>query len=153
MAKMSYKGLAGYIAKIEALNADMVGISTKVVYSGADATANAIRAEIDQIPNSLLNRVQREGLKDGLGIAHIITESGKTNTRIGFNGYNELRVGKYRAKGQPNAMIARVVAKGVSRRGGKKYDFVKIAVRKARKPAQTALQATFNEEIEKIMKG
>ena len=62
MAKMSYNGLTEYIAKIEALNADMVGISTKVVYSGADATANAIRAEIDQIPNSLLNRVQREGL-------------------------------------------------------------------------------------------
>ncbi len=155
MAKLNYNGLIEYIAKIEALNADMVGISTKVVYSGADATANAIRAEIDQIPNSLLNRVQREGLKDGLGIAHIVTESGKTNTRIGFNGYNELRVGKYRAKGQPNAMIARVVAKGVSWRGGKggKYDFVKIAVRKARKQAQAAMQETFNEEIEKIMKG
>lgn len=152
MAKLSYNGLTEYIAKIEALNADMVGISTKVVYSGADATANAIRAEIDQIPNRLLNRVQREGLKDGLGIAHIITESGKTNTRIGFNGYNELRVGKYRAKGQPNAMIARVVAKGVSWRGGK-YDFVKIAVRKARKQAQAAMQETFNEEIEKNMKG
>ena len=49
-------------------------------------------------------------------------------------------------------MIARVVAKGVSWRSGK-YDFVKIAVRKARKQAQTAMQETFNEEIEKIMKG
>lgn len=152
MAKMSCKGLDEYIGRLRALEADVSGIATKVVYSGADAAANAIRAEIDQIPNDLLNCVQREGLKDGLGIAHIVTEGGKTNTRIGFNGYNEVRVGKYRAKGQPNVMIARVVAKGVSWRGGK-YDFVKIAVRKARKQAQAAMQETFNEEVEKIMKG
>lgn len=152
MAKISYNGLSEYINTIEALNVDVVGISTKMVYAGADTVANAIRIEIEKIPDNLLNKKQREGLKDGLGVARIVTEKGKTNTRIGFSGYNEYRVGKFKAKGQPNVMIARVIAKGISHRPGK-YDFVKIAMRKSRKQAQEAMQEVFNKEVDKIMRG
>lgn len=152
MGKISFKGVEEMSFKIRALNADMTDISRKMVYSGADAVANDIRQAIAAIPDNLLNEKQRQGLKDGLGVAHITTEDGKTDTRIGFAGYNAYKVGKYKNTGQPNAMIARVVAKGVSFRNGK-YDFVKIALKNSRKSAQSAMQEVFNEEIEKHMRG
>lgn len=152
MGKISFKGVEEMSFKIRALNADMTDISKKMVYSGADAVANDLRKAIATIPDDLLNEVQRQGLKDGLGVAHIVNEDGRVNTRIGFAGYNAHKVGKYKNTGQPNAMIARVVAKGVSWRAGK-YDFVKIALKNSRKNAQSAMQEVFNEEIEKHMRG
>ena len=73
MGKISFKGAEEMSFKIRALNADMTDISRKMVYSGADAVANDIRQAIAAIPDNLLNEKQRQGLKDGLGVAHITT--------------------------------------------------------------------------------
>lgn len=152
MAKIRYNGLDEYMAKIKELEGSTVHIANEALYSAAGLVTDAVDKEIDRIPKNLINEVQRQGLHDGLGIAHFWQEGGGVSTRIGFDDYSKYRVGKYRISGQPNAMIARMVAKGTSRRP-EHYDFVKNAVRKSKKSCIDEMRKTFDKEIEKIMKG
>lgn len=171
MAKIRYNGLDEYMAKIKELEGSTVHIANEALYSAAGLLADAIDKEIDRIPKSLINEVQRQGLHDGLGIAAFNYEphsgSMTVDTRTGFAGYNDLKTRQSRkmdahlrrksfnsqgVSGQPNAMIARMVARGTSRRP-EHYDFVKNAVRKSKKMCIDEMRKTFDKEIEKIMKG
>ena len=152
MASIRFQGMEAYDQKIDALGKNMENLATGMVYAAAGVAADAIREEIGKIPGNLLNQVQRDGLKEGLGVARIETKEGVTTTRVGFAGYNALRSGKLKEKGQANVLVARIVAKGTSHRAGK-YDFVKIAVRNSRKQAVESMQESLNQEIEERMRG
>lgn len=171
MARIRYNGLDEYIAKIRELNGSTVHIANEALYNAAGLLADAVDEEIDKIPNNLINEVQRQGLHEGLGIAtfkyDLRSGSMTVDTRTGFDGYNDLETRQSRkmdahlrrkiinprgVSGQPNAEIARIVAKGTSHRPAH-YDFVKIAVRKSKKRCIDEMRKTFNEEIEKNMRG
>ena len=56
---------------------------------------------------------QKNGLRNGLGIAKFKVAADKITTVIGFQGYNELRSKRW-PNGQPNAMVAATCNNGTS---------------------------------------
>ena len=141
------------------------------MYQAAKVAADAIDAAIDDITvhslpkgqtyfylseedlanGVLLNGIteaQAKSLHDGLGIAVMEHKNFAWNTKIGFDGYNEVRTKTY-PKGEPNALIARSVESGSSVRN--KTPFIAPAVKKIRKDAEHAMEVTIEEKIHALM--
>ena len=57
---------------------------------------------------------QKDALVESLGIAPIRKQRWGLNVKIGYDGYNNVKTGKWAEKGQPNILIARVVEGGTS---------------------------------------
>lgn len=171
MAKIRAKGSEKYLTKLELLGKNTDAICKQAVYQGAKVAADAIDAAIDDITvhslpkgqtyfylseEDLANGVlldgiteaQAKGLHDGLGIAVMEHKNFAWNTKIGFNGYNEVRTKTY-PKGEPNALIARSVESGSSVRN--KTPFIAPAVKKVRKDAEHAMEVTIEEKIAALM--
>ena len=150
MARITAKGSAQYLRNLEKLGRNTDDICKQAVYQGAKVVADAIKSSIDDITmhslpsgqkyfylseedkkgGKLLDGVTKEqadGLKNGLGIAVMEHKNFAWNTKIGFNGYNEVRTKTY-PKGEPNALIARSVESGSSVRN--KTPFIAPAVKK-----------------------
>ena len=167
MAKITAKGSAQYLRNLEKLGRNTDDICKQAVYQGAKVVADAIKSSIDDITvhslppgqkyfylsdedkkgGKLLDGVTKEqadGLKNGLGIAVMEHKNFAWNTKIGFNGYNEVRTKTY-PKGEPNALIARSVESGSSVRN--KTPFIAPAVKKIRKDAEHAMEVTIEEKI------
>lgn len=150
---LNTSGISEIVSTFEALGNDMSGISSKMVYTGAGILADEIRHTINGIPPEIINEEeQRQGLKDGLGISKIEHSRGVTSVAVGFAGYNNYKVGKFKSKGQPNVLVARIVTHGVSWREGKN-DFVEYARQNAEQKIINTMQEMLNEEVEKHMKG
>lgn len=171
MAKISAKGAEKYLTKLELLGKNTDAICKQAVYQGAKVAADAIDAAIDDITvhslpkgqtyfylseEDLANGVlldgiteaQAKGLHDGLGIAVMEHKNFAWNTKIGFDGYNEVRTKTY-PKGEPNALIARSVESGSSVRN--KTPFIAPAVKKIRKDAEHAMEVTIEEKIHALI--
>lgn len=171
MAKIRAKGSEKYLTKLELLGKNTDAICKQAVYQGAKVAADAIDAAIDDITvhslpkgqtyfylseEDLANGVlldgiteaQAKGLHDGLGIAVMEHKNFAWNTKIGFNGYNEVRTKTY-PKGEPNALIARSVESGSSVRN--KTPFIAPAVKKVRKDAEHAMEVTIEEKIHALI--
>ena len=171
MAKISAKGAEKYLTKLELLGKNTDAICKQAVYQGAKVAADAIDAAIDDITvhslpkgqtyfylseEDLANGVlldgiteaQAKGLHDGLGIAVMEHKNFAWNTKIGFDGYNEVRTKTY-PKGEPNALIARSVESGSSVRN--KTPFIAPTVKKIRKDAEHAMEVTIDEKIAALM--
>lgn len=171
MAKIRAKGSEKYLTKLELLGKNTDAICKQAVYQGAKVAADAIDAAIDDITvhslpkgqtyfylseEDLANGVlldgiteaQAKGLHDGLGIAVMEHKNFAWNTKIGFDGYNEVRTKTY-PKGEPNALIARSVESGSSVRN--KTPFIAPAVKKIRKDAEHAMEVTIDEKIAALM--
>lgn len=161
MASIKMQGIDEYIAKLEKIkNPD--GLIKRAVYDGAAVLAEAVRKSIDSIPendgkyvpgNAMiqgLSAAQKQGLREGLGIAHMQNENGYINTKIGFDGYNSVRTKKY-PKGQPNALIARAIESGTSRRA--KYRFVSRATNSAKAAAIQAMSERMDQDLKNTMEG
>lgn len=160
MAKLEMRGLDEYIQKLQNLGRSSTGTIKQAVYVGAGIVAAEIDAAIDQIPDNNgrfvpaelpivgLSPAQKKGLHEGLGLAKMQDDDGFINTKVGFDGYNGVVTKKF-PKGQPNALIARAVESGTSRRP--KYRFVAKAISKARKKAEEAMAAEMDKAINKIM--
>lgn len=157
----AFKGGEEYLLKLTRLSDSSDELMRRMVYAGADVVTDAIRDEIQRLPeiprgeygtrDQMLAGVtaeQKEGLLDGLGITPIKHENGGFNAKIGFEGYNKTRTAQY-PKGQPNVLIARSVESGTSFR--QKQPFVSQAVKDSRKPAVQAMQSVFDEDTKKIM--
>ena len=161
MAKMKVgTGIDRYIQKLVNLEFASPHTAGKAVYEGAKIVADAIKAEIEALPvekarkNSEddkatgITQRQKDGLRDGFGIATMRQDGSFYNVKLGFHGYNSQKTKKY-PSGQPNAMIARAVEGGTSFR--KKNPFVSRAVRKVRKQAEKKMAEVVDQEIKKIM--
>lgn len=161
MAKMKVgTGIDRYIQKLVNLEFASPHTAGKAVYEGAKIVADAIKAEIDALPvekarkNSEddkatgITQRQKDGLRDGFGIATMRQDGSFYNVKTGFHGYNKQVTRKY-PSGQPNAMIARSVEGGTSFR--KKNPFVSRAVRKVKGQAEKKMAEVVDQEIKKIM--
>lgn len=140
MAKIQFRGLVEYEAKIEALGKQGRQIAGKAIYEGSRIIADAIRKSADSLPEK--TGVTKQGIKDGLGISKIEDDNGYYNVKIGFNGYN--------ANGRPNVLMARLFESGTSK--VQKHPFVRPAVTNHKKEAEESMGKTMDEEIKKIMK-
>ena len=163
MATIAFKGLREYEEKLSKLNAGTEEMIGKAIYEGAGVVADSVRSATSSIPVARSNQrgseankldgitsKQKAGLLDGLGISKMRHENGYYNVKIGFDGYNDVKTKKYPI-GQPNALIARSVIRGTSFRA--RNDFVSKAVNSSKKAAESIMAQTFDEEINKVMKG
>ena len=156
MATFEFKGLEEYEIKLSRLQSAKTTreIAAKAIYEGAGIVTDAIRGNIRTLHVSRdvhkgVTPQQKEGLLNGLGIAHMRSDNGYYNVKPGFDGYNAHKGKKY-PKGQPNQLVARSLEKGTST--APRQAFVAPAVRKSKKAAEAAMAKILDEEIQKIMK-
>lgn len=159
MAKLTMKGLEEYekkLLQLKKLSKEMIG---EAVYEGAAVVADAVKESIEQIPideryvsgNATLygiTQAQKDGLRDGFGIAPLQDDSGYLHVKLGFDGYNTQRTSKH-PNGQPNSMIARSVNSGTSFR--QRIPFVDNAVRNARTAAEKKMTDKLDDAIGDVM--
>lgn len=159
MATLKMQGMEEYIEKLGGISKKSNGMIKRAVYSGAGEVLKEVESAIQAMPahkqhyissgNYLLNEEQKKGLLEGLGAAKMRNENGFVNTKIGFDGYNSIRTKKY-PNGQPNALIARALESGTSKRA--KTRFVAKATSKAKDMAIKAMAKQFDEDL-KTMEG
>lgn len=161
MATFQFEGINAYASQISSLIEKSEGMIKRAVYDGAAVVMAAVVSEISALPvienryrsTSLPMRgvtaTQKAGLLAGVGLAKMKNESGFINTKLGFNGYNGVRDGKY-PNGQPNALIARAVNSGSSVRV--KIPFINRAVKAAKAQAEAAMSARFDADTQNMIK-
>ena len=139
MAKISFRGLSDYellLSRIGNANREIIG---KAIYAGAEIVADAIKQNIEGLPEK--TGVTKRGLEEGFGIAPMQDDNGYINVKLGFDCYNE--------NGVPNVLMARVLESGNSRMP--KHPFVRPAINASRKRAEQAMADIIDQEIKKIM--
>lgn len=159
MAKIEFKGLDAYTAKLDRLSAlSKDKVLRAAVYDGAAIVADAVRAELKAVPTD--DSHDKETRKDGpdeqtkqailnhLGVSKIRDDNGFLNVKVGFDGYDDHPTVKY-PHGRPIPMLARAVQSGTSFM--KPNPFVKEALRKSRKAAMEAMGKRVEKEINEIM--
>lgn len=163
MAKIEFKGLEEYRRKLSELSAlSQERLLGAAIYDGAAIAADAIRTELEAVPTQNgrgtadkpkigPSEIEKEGLKESLGVTPLRTDNGFVNVKIGFDGYNaKISPTPLYPRGKANQMIARSVESGTSFMLA--HPFVKEALRKCRKQAKEAMGRRVEEEINKIMK-
>ena len=161
MATFQFQGMDEYAAKLNKMSDKAVGMIKRAVYDGAAAVLHEAIAQISALP-VIENRyrgtdpplrgvtaTQKAGLLAGIGLAKMTNANGFINTKLGFDGYNGVRNGKY-PNGQPNALIARAVNSGTSVRV--KIPFIARTVKAAAGPAETAMAARFDADTQTNMR-
>lgn len=138
-------GIDEYIAKLENLEFNTDDLIGRAIYKGADIVADAIKANIQNLPAVACTDVEKEGLLAGFGIAKMLDENGYFNVKAGFDGYNN-DVTKKWPNGKPNSMIARSIEGGTSWKP--KHPFISPAVKSSKDAAEKAMI----EEIDKGIK-
>ena len=150
------KGMDEYLQKLGNLELRAPESIGKAVYKGADIVADAVKANINNMPVedqyseriTGIKSIQKIGLIKSFGIAKMRDDNGYYNVKLGFDGYNALKTKKY-PQGQPNAMIARTFESGNS--FTKKIPFVAPAVRATREAAEQKMAQVIDTEISKVM--
>lgn len=163
MASITFKDGNEYALRLSKLAGGSRQIAGKAIYAAAGICADKIKENIRALPavddkhnliaykngeKSKLSIAQKRGLIESLGIAEMEDRAGYLNVKIGFDGYNEVRTGKY-PTGQPNQLIARVVESGSSYTDA--MPFFGPAVNVVRGKMIKEMQRIIDEEIEKIM--
>lgn len=145
MATITFQGLEEYHAELQQILQHVPKLVNASLYDGAGVLADAVQNEIAGLTE--LSPIQRQGLHDGLGVAHFWNEKGATVTKIGFVGYNQKKTKRW-PSGQPNAMIARSLIRGTSWMRANR--FTNRAAKKAREKCIGAMQTRFDVELTKI---
>lgn len=160
--RVNFPGIELYAKRLNELSGNSLKIIEKAVAKGAAPIADACKANLNGLASgtndeaiqawrdgekAILSDVQKEGLINSMGLAPMRNENGYINTKLGFDGYNEV-VTKRWPKGQPNALIARVLESGSSAMD--KQPFIRSAVSAKKKEAEKIMQETLDEEIKKI---
>lgn len=159
MAKFEFEGLDEYLKTLAEMDKSTSGLIKRAVYDGAAEVAKAVEAEIRALPENDgfqvrlpirgVSKEQKNGLLEGMGFAKMENENGFINTKLGFDGYNEVKTKQF-PKGQPNAMIARSINSGSSTR--QKDPFMNRAVKAAKEKAENAMAARLEADIEAIIR-
>lgn len=165
MAKINFKGLDEYMAKLSALEKATDGIVGAVIYDGAEIVADSVRSGLLSLPTSEHDgkpwfgtpghlargpsREQKKGLIDSFGVTPMDTDAkGFRNVHIGFDGYNSIKSAQW-PQGQPNQMVARAVEHGTSFM--EKNQIMKRVISKARPAAKKAMERAADRQIKKIV--
>ena len=138
-------GMDKYLSKLQNLEFQTDEMIGNAIYKGADIVADAIKANIQNLPSSACTETEKAGLLSGFGIAKMQDENGYFNVKAGFDGYNEDVTKRY-PRGKPNSMIARSIEGGTSWKP--KHPFIGPAVRTTKDQAEQVMA----EEIEKQIK-
>lgn len=160
MAKLKMKGLDEYekqLTKLQDISRECVG---QAIYQGAKEIADEVKRNIEALPidqrkpkpGQVLHGVtasQKQGLRDGFGIARIQNDSGYVHVKLGFAGYNSTITDKY-PNGQPNSMIARSLQSGTSFRA--RIPFVDNAVSAKKSACEQKMIETFDKVLAKEMR-
>jgi len=164
MAKITFKGLDAYMAKLSALEKATDKIVGAVIYDGAEIVADAVRSGLQSLPTSEHDgkpwfgtpghlargpsQEQKQGLIDSFGVTPMDTDSkGFRNVHIGFDGYNSIKSAQW-PQGQPNQMVARAVESGTSFMEANPV--IKKSISKARPAAKKAMERAGDQQIKKI---
>lgn len=134
-----------YLSQLQNLEFQTDEMIGNAIYKGADIVADAIKANIQNLPSSACTETEKAGLLSGFGIAKMQDENGYFNVKAGFDGYNEDVTKRY-PRGKPNSMIARSIEGGTSWKP--KHPFIGPAVRATKDQAEQVMA----EEIEKQIK-
>lgn len=159
MAKCKFIGLEEYekqLLNLQNVTRECIG---RAIYEGAAVVADAVKQSIESIPiddrkyksKSMLygiSEAQKQGLRDGFGIAKIQDDGGFRHVKLGFAGYNSVITKSY-PNGQPNSMIARSVNSGSSFR--QRIPFVDNAVNASKGAAENKMKQTFDEVLSKAL--
>lgn len=145
MATFKFDGLEAYAKQLEQLGKEAPKIVNVSLYEGAKVLADAVKAEIPGL--KLPSERQKKGLKEGLGVAHFWHKDGTVMTKIGFDGYNEVKTKRW-PRGQPNVVIARALIRGTSWMTPDR--FTDRAARKARQASIEAIRQKMDAEIRRV---
>lgn len=161
MATIQMKGLDEYLVKLSRLEqASKEEICGQAIHQGAGIVADAIREELKKLPTDEsfgtqdhpargIKAVQKNGLLKSMGITSMREENGYLNVKVGFDGYNKVRTGRW-PKGQPNQLVARAAESGTS--WLQKSPFVRVGVRKSKKRAVDAMAGSVEKTIGQLMR-
>jgi len=155
------KGLDDLITALHQLDMDTEGIISAAMYDGAGMILDAIKKEIEQLPEDngykkpgdlrdVVTSDEKKDLLTHIGIARYTKKGGSVHTAIGFNGYSSHRTKKY-PNGVPITILARSIESGSSVR--KKRPFVRTAVKNVQEQVTAMMQEKMAEEIAKKMEG
>lgn len=159
MARFTFKGMEEYELKLSKLASGSKAAGGKAVYAAAAIVADEVRKGITALPERSgygtpehpvrgVTKRGKQGLLDGFGISKMQETDGYLHVKLGFDGYNGVKTGRY-PQGQPNQLVARGVESGTT--WLQKTPFVRPAVRKAQGAAVKAMQRVIDEETENIM--
>lgn len=135
MAKIEFEGLDDYRESVKKIRLGSAGICRYALYEGAAIVADAVRANIPDMPGDY------NDLKDTMMLTPMQDEDGYIYTQIAFPGYD--------SRGVPNALKARVLESGSATR--KKHPFIRTAINRVKPAAQFAIQKALDEKINEIM--
>ena len=147
MATITFANLEAYKDQIGEITKAVPKMINSSLHEGAAVLADAVQAEVQGLKQ--LTPEARQGLHDGLGIAHFWQENGSTVTKIGWTGYNRKRTKRW-PRGQPNVMIARTTVRGTSWMRADR--FTNRAVKKCRQKAINIMETQFDVELQKHIK-
>lgn len=159
--RVGYDGLTEFIRKLETLRDDAGEMSKRAVYVGGGIVGDEMKRQIKRIPiirdyiqgsssKPIIGGTEEQidGLIDSMGLAPMRLDKGWMNTKIGFDGYNDVKTKKY-PRGQPNMMIARSINSGTSFR--RAYPFIERAGNNSKPVAEAAMAATLQDAIDAVI--
>lgn len=156
MGRITFTGLSEYMEKIQRLGLNTEEIAGKAIYEAAGILANEAKSGIDSLDigdttdyETERREKQKDGLKDGFGIATMRNDSGFINVLVGFGGYNSVKTPMFK-NGQPNQMVARIFNSGTSH--NRKQPFFDSAVKSSRGRIKSKLKEVFESEMERTMR-
>ena len=161
LVEIGYKELDHLVEQLETLSRESETLCKRAVYEGGAIVGNEMKRLIKGIPvvrdyvqgkadKQIVGATaeQIDGLIESMGLAPIQYYGHGLNTKIGFDGYNNVKTKKY-PNGQPNMMIARSINAGTSFR--QPYPFVQRCGKNAKLPAEAAMAASLQDAIDSIV--
>lgn len=157
-------GLDALQRRFEMLKTEATKVSRRAVYDGAKVAADALRAATNNLQAvsdydainakrrgepSYMSVKQKNGLRDGLGIATMRVTPDSVNTKVGFDGYNSVVTPRW-PNGQPNRMVAAEVNHGSSGRTIRQ-PFITATAEVFASDIREAMIETATDEISKIL--
>ena len=162
MATIRFSKLRDYelmLGKIGDASKDICGAA---IYEGAKIIADEVKNNLNSLnvttdelamlkakkgePTYITQRA-KEGLIKSFGVTPMTQDKdGIYNVKLGFDGYNDVKTKRW-PKGQPNQLIARACESGSS--AMIKQPFLREAVQKTKKKAESRMAEVLDEKIKK----
>lgn len=141
MAKITFSGINEYASLLNRISQNADEIIEKMLYEGTKIVADEVKQSIEALPTDEdwgtqtkpaigIRKEQKDGLVKSFGVTPIQKDGDYYNTKIGFDGYNDVKTAKY-PNGQPNLLIARSAESGTS--FSLKTPFFRKAVNRSKK--------------------
>lgn len=134
MAKIEFDGFEEYRKQLLKLGTSIEGVIKYAVYDAAGMVADAIKANTP---------VESGALQNSIGLTGFRNEDGYIYTKVVFDGYD--------GRGVPNALKARVLESGSSKR--KKHPFIRPALNRVKSAAEYSIEMKLDEKMKELMKG